>query len=434
MTISINFTGSNSFSQTRFIDSNRTGAARSLSNPTVRFERNSSFPSVADSVKKFAVAVAHLGSEEAFLGTKASSSDRDAVQVSIGSGAAVGEHKIEVRQLAQKQITSSTNGFTNTTDVVADGGSLSFSVNGSTTTTITSSSATTLAELRDQINNQNSGVVASISNDAIENKLVLSSRDSGKGQGFTVNNSLTNSGGSVIQFETGQSSISGNTQDAQNAHFTVNGVQFNRASNTVSDSVEGLTFTLAKKASATITVSADSGEVRKVVEELVNEYNKLDDAVERLSKSGTLSRERVALGTALRHVSRETRRAIGSSPKATKLADVGITFDKNSKLQLDKKKLDAALASRPDDVKALFVGGTGERGVFARLSGRLGGQKTAGGTIQPRSPSGQDYLSAQSLASKLAPLGRFDAHGALQDVIKGINDASAALGRISIRA
>ena len=434
MTISINFTGYNGLSQTRFIDSNRTGPARSLSNPTVRLESKGSFSSVTDSVKKFASAVAHLGSEEAFLGTKASSSDRDALQVSIGSSASVGEHKIEVTQLAQKQITSSTNGFTNTTDVVADGGSISFTVNGSTTTPISISSDTTLAELRDLINNQNSGVVASISNDAIENKLVLSSRYSGSGQGFTLNNSLTNSGGNAIKFETGQSSISGNTQNAQNANFTVDGVQFNRASNNVSDAVEGLTFTLAKKASATITVSADSGEVRKVVDEFVNEYNKLDDAAERLSKSGTLSSDRVALGTALRHLSRETRSAIGSSPKAKKLADVGITFDKNSKLQLDKKKLDAALASRPDDVKTLFAGDTGKRGVFARLSGRLGVQKTAGGTIQPKSPSGQDYLSSQSLASKLRRLGRFDTPGALQDVIRGINNSSTALGRINIRA
>ena len=113
---------------------------------------------------------------------------------------------------------------------------------------------------------------------------------------------------------------------------------------------------------------------------------------------------------------------------------MGLTFDKNSKLQLDKKKLDAALASRPDDVKTLFAGDTGNRGVFACLSGRLGGQKTAGGTIQPRSPSGQDYLSSQSLVSKLARLDRFDAQGALQGVIKRINDASAAVGRINIRA
>src|SRR5262249_54345464 len=160
-------------------------------------------------------------------------SDTSIATVSLGDGGIIGQYAVSISQLAKNQVTKSTNGYAATTDTAADGGSISFTINGSTTAAINITSATSLADLRQQINDQNSGVVASIVNDGTNYKLVISSRDSGTTNGFTINNSLTNSGGTAVAFAAGQNATTGNAQNAQNASLTVNGISISSASNTV---------------------------------------------------------------------------------------------------------------------------------------------------------------------------------------------------------
>src|SRR2546425_10244172 len=113
----------------------------------------------------------------------------------MGNGGIVGQYQISIAPLAKGQVTSSTNGYSSASNTAADGGSISFTINGTTTNPLNITSATTLADLKQQINNQNSGVVASVVNDGTNYKLVISSRDTGTTNGFTINNTLTNSAG-----------------------------------------------------------------------------------------------------------------------------------------------------------------------------------------------------------------------------------------------
>ena len=105
---------------------------------------------------------------------------------------------------------------------MADGGTISFTIGGQTTTAITISAQTSLSDLADKINSQNSGVFAAVVNDGTNNKLAIMSRQTGQANGFTINNSLTNGVGTALKFAVGQSPTSGNSQDAVDASFTVN--------------------------------------------------------------------------------------------------------------------------------------------------------------------------------------------------------------------
>ena len=435
MTTSINFGGPGAFSGTGYVHLNRQNGSTGPSPSSVSTSRRVSVSTAADTVRSLASAVAGLGSAETFLGTTATSSDRDTVSVSSGSGAVVGQHTLEVTQLATRQVTTATTGYTNTTDAVADGGSISFSVNGSTTTTISISSSTTLSELKDQINNQNSGVVASITNDGINNRLVVSSRQSGKGQGFTVNNSLTISSGTLIQFETGQSSVSGNTQNAGNAHFKLNGTEFNRTSNTFKDAIDGVALTVVGKGTATVTVSSDHNSVGEEADRFVRAFNKLDSAARSLGAGESSPRDNVALGTVLRHVSNAARHAISSSDEGSfrSLEDVGFSYQQSGELKLDKDKLNAALNSDADGVSELFVGGADRSGIFADLGKKLGTHASASGTIRSNSPT-NDYVNPGTASlSGLAPRSRDLAY--IQNVIEGVLKGSAqASARVNIRA
>lgn len=434
MSISMNFSGLTALDQKRFINLHRESGPTPSVLASVRTGRNISVSTAAESLSHLASAVAGLGSSEAFLVTAASSSNRDVVRVSTIGTAPVGQHTLEITQLATKQVTRATTGYTDTADVVADGGSISFSVNGSTTTAISISSSTTLSGLKDQINNQNSGVVASIENDGINNRLVVTSRQSGKGQGFTINNSLTNSVGTAIRFETGQSSLSGNTQDAGNAHFTLNGTDFNGTSNTLGDVIAGVTLTLVGKGTAAVTVSSDHDRVTTEADRFVTEFNRLDAAAKYMSDSESSFRDRITLGTALRRVSLATRDAIGESRDGPfkSLADLGFTFQQSGELKLDKSKLGAALKSDADGVRKLFVGDSGAKGIFAGLRTRLGVQNSAGGTLSS-TRGATDFMSAGSAKiSALAPIANDLAY--IQNMMSAIQGTDTVSTRLNVRA
>ena len=435
MTISMNFSGLSALNQKRFINLHRDSISTPAVAASVRTKGNISVSTAVESMSHLASAAVELGSPEAFLATAASSSSTDVVRVSASGKALVGQHTLEITQMATKQVTTATSGYASTADVAADGGSISFSVNGSTTAAISVSSSTTLSELKDQINNQNSGVVASIKNDGINNRLVVSSRQSGKGQGFTINNSLTNSSGTAIQFETGQSSISGNSQNAGNAHFTLNGTDFNKTSNAIGDVIDGVTLTLAGKGSATVTVSSDHSRVAAEAGRFVNEFNRVDAAATNMSDPKSSYRDRVTLGTALWNVSQTTRDAVGGSREGRfkSLADLGFTFKKSGELKLDKSKLNAALKSDAASVKKLFVGDPVEKGVFAELSASLGIHNSAAGTMH-RARIATNIINAGSAnISGVAPRSGDLAY--IKNIVERANESTGTRStRINVRA
>jgi flagellar hook-associated protein 2 len=65
----------------------------------------------------------------------------------------------------------------------------------------------------------------------------------------------------------------------------------------------------------------------------------------------------------------------------TKLAAVGLGFDKTGRLTLDDKVFAAAIASDQDAVQDLMAGADGSGGAFAEISKVIDGYTTSGGLI-----------------------------------------------------
>src|SRR5215467_9133674 len=214
--------------------------------------KDKAFVSLSGLIGNMESTVGSLADSTAFSNVAATSSDPTSVATTVGTGGIAGNYSINVAQLAQSQTTASTNGYTNLTDTAADGGSISFTINGQTTTAINVSSAMSLADVASAINTQNSGVVASVVNDGTNYKLLILSRQSGAANGFTINNNLTNSTGAVVAFAAGQNATSGNSQNAQDAQFTVNGFPITSSSNTVTSAVPGVTLNLLKEGQAAV--------------------------------------------------------------------------------------------------------------------------------------------------------------------------------------
>ncbi len=379
---SISFSGASLLNQTSFMDR---ASAGSQSRPSVRVGIRSDFSAIDAKVAGFESLVRDLAGPAAWTAVRAESSSESVARVATTGLASPGEYSIEVTALARRQITTSTTAYSNTTDTVADGGSISFTVDGETTASISVSTSTSLADLRDQINAQNSGVVASIANDAITNKLVISSRESGQGHGFTINDTLTNSEGTALAFAVGQGSLVGNTQNARTAAFTVDGQAQDSDSNNVTIA-EGVTMTLVGPGKTTLALSADTVEIRKSLESFVSEFNALEKNLSDLASAGTAVQPgtRIAAGGVLRAITTGVRRALSDRRQGSpgSLGDLGVRTRGSGGLKLDGDKLAAALATSAPEVETLLRGNAaGRGGIFSGLRDHLARQGGSSGFV-----------------------------------------------------
>jgi len=362
--------------------------------------KDSAFVSLAGMVSAFQTQVTSLTSAASFLKVGATSSDTGIATVSAGDNGDVGQYQVSIAHLAKIQVTKSANGYSAPTDIAATGGSISFTIGGQTTAAIDITSNTTLSELKQKINDQKSGVIASIVNDGTNYKLVISSRETGEANGFTINNSLVNSGGTGVGFTSGQSATAGNAQNAQNARFNVNGIDIASTSNKVTDAIPGVTITLLKAGDTIVGVAKDSSPIKDALKAVVSQFNKLRD-FNGQQTNGALSGD-----TVLREVQKDIRQVLlGANSNGGRyqyLAEIGLEFQSDGTLKLDESKFDDALNSNPDDVQKLFQGDTGSGGVFgtltltlSNLDGTAGLIKTSRDNIQTTLDRYRDRIERQ---------------------------------------
>ena len=363
-------------------------------------DKNSALGTLATHIGKLQTHSTTLRSETLFSNVAAESADTTIATVSVGTGAIVGQYALNVTNLAKSQVTASTNGYSATDDVAADGGSISFTVDGVTTTPITISASTTLAELKELINNQESGVVASIVNDGTNYKLVITSRDTGADNAFTINNTLSNSGGGAPTF-------GANSQAAQDAVLTVNGISISSASNTVTDAVPGVTVDLLEAGTVTIDVTRDYANLKETVKTFVADYNKLREFVSQQSKGGPLASDSV-LRQAFSDIRSTLTSANGNGGLYSYLSEIGIEFTTTGELKLDEAALNTAIDSHPTDLKKLLQGTDSVNGIFDDLKDRLdaldgtaGIIKTARDTYDSTLRNYRDRIQAQEVQLEL---------------------------------
>jgi len=339
-------------------------------------------------VAAFQTAAQNLGSStSSSLQTfKASASDSSILSATAGTSAVAGTYSLAVTSLAQSQKlvatgqTSSTAAIGGGTSTVVtfdfgtiSGGTLtdgvysgaSFSSGGTTASITIDSSNNTLQGIRDAINAADMGVTASIVNDGSGTpyRLALSSNATG----VTNSIKITTDGAdatidTLLAHDPAGTQNLAETVTASNALFSVNGISISKASNTVTDAIEGVTLTLKSvtTSNATLTVERDTAGVNTAVSALVTAYNELYTAMKNsyAHKSGSaLSGDSTLrnLQTQMRSIAVE---AAGDGA-LTNLYQVGISFKSDGSMQLDASKLDSAMSGSFSSVATLFNGTTG---------------------------------------------------------------------------
>lgn len=194
-------------------------------------------------------------------------------------------------------------------------------------------------------------------------------------------------------------------QEAEDAKLLFNGITVYRASNVVTDLIDGVTLDLrdAKEGSQySVQTVTDYTPLKEALQGLVSTYNEIGGVLDELGNaesktsefSGALSRDRSLLSglrTQLRALfSQESATASGDFAS---LRDLGFSFALDGTLEFDEATLDAALASAPDDVARTLTAGLDNqtkwapanvRGLALQISLQLGDVLASSGTVTQR--------------------------------------------------
>jgi flagellar hook-associated protein 2 len=368
------------------------------------------YGSLKSMVSSLGDAAAKLSTSTSWTGVKASSSNATAVNATAAPSASATSLSIEVVALARAQSAASpTPAFALQRALGA--GTLSIQVGtGTAVNVVIEAGKDSLAEVARQINEAKAGVSATVLRDASGERLLMRATDTGLVNTFTVAVSgddpdnpsdLSNlTGLERLAFGTGGSGMT-ETQPALNAEAKINNVLITSASNTLSDTVPGLTLTLSQVTTAPveIEVKADQDAMRKNVQGFVDAYNALNNMLAETTKynpdsktAGSLQGDSTAVG--LQNALRGMMRSVTASSPFSRLLDVGIEAQQGGKLEVKADKLNSALGNM-DGLRALFTTTSAEptsRGFGLKIKAFADGLISATGSLSTKTESLQSAV------------------------------------------
>ncbi|PPC97039.1 MAG: flagellar hook protein, partial [Methylotenera sp.] len=352
----------------------------------------SAYGSLKSALSTFQSSVSSLSSLSKFNAQSVTSSNTSVLTATSNGSATVGSYDISVTQLAKSQKLS-VGGFANVSDVVGTGtlnisfGTFTpevatpftpsaFTPNAAKTAlniTIDSSN-NTLAGVRDAINAADSSVSATIVNDGTTNRIVITSKDTGEVNSLKITvtdddgNNLDASGLSKLAYDPQATAANGKNltvlQEAKNALLKIDGIDIVKSTNTISDAIDGVTLNLASVTSGSdvkLSIASNQDEIKTSVTSFVDAFNKLDTTLRNLTKfdeSGKSSGALIGDSTArsvINQIRSVMNTAIANGGSLNTLSQIGVTFQRDGKLNLDNTKLTDAVNTNFKDIASLFA-------------------------------------------------------------------------------
>ena len=261
--------------------------------------------------------------------------------------------------------------------------------------TVNTDATTTLSSLVAAINNAsgNPGITASIINVDAGAQLLLTSNTMGAAN--TIGVQATPSSGSNLSSLNTLTTV----QAPSNAIITLNGQQVTRQSNSFSDVVPGVTFSLTAPTTSTasLAIAANPATATSNVNSFITAYNSLVGTMNNLSNynatTGTASQlfgDPMMMGIKNQLLHALNASISGISGFST-LAEIGVTPDNSGALSLNSVVFNQAMAANPTGVANLFASSTG---IAAQFDVVLNNQLGFTGTIATRVNSDNTQLTS----------------------------------------
>ncbi len=309
-------------------------------------------------------------------GRTATSSDTSVFTATADNTATAGTYDLKVKQLALAQQVRSAQ----QADAWTVGADSSFTLNGKL---ISVTAGQTLAQVASAINSADYADGDEVSATVVDNHLILKAAEPGSANTLT----LSDTSGTLmtdLNVISAPDTFVTELQGAQDAIFSVDGIEVTRSANTgIDDVITGVTISLqdvtgidgidawpADYSAATLTVATDTGSIFNAVKAWVDQYNSSTDFIRRQTQI-TLGSDGAVSGTgelagnifATQIENRLYNVAMGrysSAGEYTSLSAIGVelgtygTSDAN-KLIIDETALRAAITANPDAVRSLFA-------------------------------------------------------------------------------
>lgn len=296
------------------------------------------------------------------LGSSSGTDPETLLSATIDDGVDVGEHEVEIIQVAKAQRIGGSYQSSRSAELGLDG-TLTLGTEGTGSADVAITSDMSLEEIRDAINDVtgDTGVKASIITVSdTEYMLVLTTAD--------TNQEVQLAGGADTAIAEGLGLLDGSgayaneLQAAQPAILSVDGVAgLERDSNDIDDIIDGVTLHLLKAeegTTITIGIEQDTEAIQAAIEAFVDAYNAWRDWVAQNQGSnsdGTAAADAYLFGdTALRSVSTSLGSIIGNMVGGHSLGEFGITMNADNQLEIDTDTLADALADDLSSVQSLF--------------------------------------------------------------------------------
>lgn len=398
-----------------------------------------------NTISQFSTALDAL-TKNGTLGTQLTSSDASVLSATTTSGGTLpaGTRTVTVNKLAVAQTAQTTDAtisdraakqFTGTLTLTI--GKLTANADGSATAGGTPFDIkldnASLDDVAKAINGAAKGVTASVVTDGDGTAYLSLKGATGAANGFTISTSdgtpSTASAGvqkSLAMFAVGGpgGGVGATTATpAADADLTVDGIHVTRASNTVTDLIDGATVTLAKAGVVTLTSSTPTAALTEAVNDFVSAYNQVLTTVTGLTDpiSGAL-RSDPAAKTLLRNLKQLTGTGLIAGAAAgtpTTLSEIGVGTNRDGTLQVDPATLTTAIKTWPGSVGAMFGTATTSVSLTGAISAKgdgisallinlaasasdksfgLGASEATYTAQQTRVSSDQDDLTAKSTA------------------------------------
>lgn len=276
----------------------------------------------------------------------------------------------------------------------------------------------TLAQTRDAINAANAGVAAVLVRDGTGERLSLSSKDTGTANSLQITavdldgTNTDMAGLSQLAYDptasVGAGKNLGQTQPAEDAIASIDGVSVRSASNTLANVIDGVSLTLKSTTGGTPTtveISSDTEALRKRVDEFAKAYNDLNNLIRDLTKydpatkrGGDLQGDRTVLGIAqqVRSLVQDTMAGTASGD-FSRLSDIGLSAQTDGSLRLEASKFSSAAASSLSKISRLFTHDgsgvtTSAQGFAVRLKGIADQLLDSDGVVSTRQQGMRDSI------------------------------------------
>lgn len=360
---------------------------------------SSSLSALQGSVKKLtsdAFNTLTVSSNKAFTATATSEANADTHSVTISQLATAhkiktGGEKVEDADAMQGESNGGTRTITITTG------------DGKTTKVELKDDETSLNQIAKAVNKQDSNVSASVQRTDKGYQLVFTSKNTGSDGEMSVSVEGDDTLGGKLNYKEGDT---GNgmqeVTEALDAKLTVDGSDYTRSSNNISDIIPGVTLVLkqvsesdtttGEKIPEQMTLTRDTSAIKSSVKDFVDKYNALLKLTSEASKyvpnkTAGLSDSDVATQNAqngalmgdstLRGMVgdfRSTVNGVYGDPSADygSLADIGVKIDPaTGQMTLNETKLDEAIADNPDGIADMFIGRGEKEGLATSLSATI---------------------------------------------------------------